>query len=113
MNKLFLIFFVALYGVNVLSSPPSMHLINKRDRYCGEKLTKTLKQLCLGIYNSPAKKLGPDFIFNSFSDFSGELDSSEDLDLSSPQKRNRIKGQIVDECCRKPCSYSTLMMYCG
>lgn len=113
MNKLFLIFFVAFYAVNVLSSPPNLHLMNKRDRFCGDKLKNALKLLCAGVYNSPSKKLGADFTFNSYADFSDETDSGEDLEVSTPQKRERRRGQIVEECCHRSCSFSTLSMYCG
>lgn len=29
-----------------------------------------------------------------------------------PKQRINKKG-VVDECCRKPCSYDNLLMYCG
>lgn len=91
-----------------------IHLMNKRDKFCGDKLKKTLADLCSGIFNSPSKKLNQNFFDNDYEEpTSGENDLNPWFDFSSPVKRQRRRGTIIDECCRNSCTYKTLSLYCG
>lgn len=112
-NK-FVIFCVFMNILNVWSSPPAVHLINKRDKFCGDKLKNALAEICLGIYNSPSKKFTQNLFYNDYEDtISGENDVNPWADFPFPEKRQRRRGTIIDECCHNSCTLRTLALYCG
>ncbi|RZC41225.1 LIRP [Asbolus verrucosus] len=118
---------LAFFFVNIIyvwSTPHLAHLMNKRDIYCGPKLTETLALVCQGKYNSPSKKSITDLMaYNEYDElFPSESDEDSQLDFPFLQKetansflpiRLRRKVGIVDECCKKPCSIRHLSLYCA
>ncbi|XP_055689823.1 LIRP-like isoform X2 [Lutzomyia longipalpis] len=100
-----------------------LHKLSRR-RLCGTKLSQTLALVCENEYNTMQKK--------SFDDdyaFADQPQTIDDLPMKVPNlplisrlmgnsmrpamfRRFRRQG-IIDECCRKSCTYSELKGYCG
>ncbi|GFS78750.1 ilGF domain-containing protein [Nephila pilipes] len=95
-------------------------------RVCGRMLTETLSLLCNGEYYDPSennagKRDLPTAILDPYQGWfavalstgpreDGSQASSEEL--STSQLYKRYQPGVVDECCRKACSPSTLLSYC-
>ncbi|GFQ84092.1 ilGF domain-containing protein [Trichonephila clavata] len=92
-------------------------------RVCGRMLTDTLSLLCNGEYYDPSedragKRDLPHAILDPFQGWyalssgqpneAGLQTGAEPL----PQVYKRYQPGVVDECCRKACSPSTLLSYC-
>ncbi|GIX90422.1 ilGF domain-containing protein [Caerostris extrusa] len=67
---------------------------------CGKSLSELLSLVCEGIYNEPEKR--------SFTHNNDGLFQTEDFFLPM-----RLSRGVADECCHRPCSFSTLRSYCG
>ncbi|XP_044255143.1 LIRP-like [Tribolium madens] len=129
MDKRVLLFFFLINIIYVWSSPHMVHLMNKREIFCGTKLAETLAMLCKGNYYSPnpnpTKKSTNDiFAYNEYDEyFPNESDDENQIDFPFLQKESvnsflpirfrRTRVGIVDECCRKPCTLKHLSLYCG
>ncbi|GFX98634.1 ilGF domain-containing protein [Trichonephila clavipes] len=89
-------------------------------RVCGRMLTDTLSLLCNGEYYDPSedrtgKRDLPPAILDPFQGWyalsSGQPNEADQTD-PLPQVYKRYQPGVVDECCRKACSPSTLLSYC-
>ncbi|XP_060531314.1 LIRP-like [Cylas formicarius] len=124
MNVITIFVLLAHLTTNILGSP--YHLMHKREKFCGPKLTEMMTLVCGGIYNSPQKK-SPFDLFSGYADYYENNESSENMipdeepdfpfvrkalakSLLSNQKRD---GGIVNECCEKSCTLKEMRMYCG
>nr|BBI47308.1 insulin-like peptide 1 [Gnatocerus cornutus] len=125
MDKRVIFLVLVLNVIFVWSSPHLTHLMNKREFFCGNKLTESLALVCKGIYNSPGKKSSMNdlFIYGEYDElFPNGNDDDNQLDFPFLQKetansfvpvRFRRKAGIVDECCHNPCTYKHLSLYCA
>ncbi|KAJ8931858.1 hypothetical protein NQ314_015188 [Rhamnusium bicolor] len=104
----------------VCSSPYLNHIMSKRSKFCGSKLTTALSLLCNGQYASPEKKSMADILNYEYDDDYNGLGVNEiefpflSKELAKslvPQKIRR--GGIVDECCHKSCTINELRSYCA
>lgn len=100
-------------------------------RACGGQLAATLSYLCNGKYNGPRQRRSGEVakICGSKVDKPGTFvvfrfdadvpDGDEDVHFPFMAKSaahtmlRRQKRNVVDECCRKPCTYDELRSYCG
>ncbi|XP_055954003.1 insulin-like [Argiope bruennichi] len=98
-------------------------------RVCGRMLVETLSLLCNGEYYDPSetnnvgrRNLAPPMI-DPYQNWVAvalsprnrdevESHTSSDQLPTSPLYKRFQPGGVVDECCRKPCSPSTLLSYC-
>lgn len=93
-------------------------------RSCGEQLNIRLKILCKTFPSIPVKR--DDLIIPNGYDYFQRIDNENDnqnnydnvddriAELGQHQRFERSVRGIVDECCRKPCSDSTLsFFYCA
>ncbi|GAB0093193.1 Probable insulin-like peptide 2 [Sergentomyia squamirostris] len=101
-----------------------LHKLTRR-KLCGTKLSQTLALVCDNEYNTMHKK--------SFDDddyaFADQPQTIDDLPMKvsnfpllsrmlsnsmRPAQFRRFRRQgIIDECCKKSCTYSELRGYCG
>lgn len=66
---------------------------NRKQIYCGRKLSTSLAIICRNVYNRVA------------------LPSSGIPEANGEGRRSR-RG-VADECCHKPCNLDTLALYCS
>ncbi|GFY70542.1 bombyxin B-2 [Trichonephila inaurata madagascariensis] len=76
---------------------------------CGKQLADFLHDLCrhLGGFHAPENKR-TDLHSRQISDESAVEQSEQQRHLSTV-----LQSGVVDECCRKPCTLSTLISYCA
>ncbi|GFQ84091.1 ilGF domain-containing protein [Trichonephila clavata] len=131
-TMLIFLLFLTVWSVSEVSEGSTLldpkRIMKRGDiRVCGRMLTDTLSLLCNGEYYDPSedragKRDLPPAILDPYQGWFGIALSSrprsEDgpqsiLDqLPTPQVYKRYQPGVVDECCRKACSLSTLLSYC-
>ncbi|XP_002029948.2 probable insulin-like peptide 5 [Drosophila sechellia] len=80
-------------------------------RACGPALMDMLRVACPNGFNSMFAKRGTLGLFD-YEDHLADLDSSESHHMNSLSSIRRDFRGVVDSCCRKSCSLSTLRTYC-
>ncbi|KRT79029.1 hypothetical protein AMK59_7564 [Oryctes borbonicus] len=118
--KLLTIFLPLIFAISASEDPQA---------YCGSHLIQALKSVCNSRYYGRAKRSffldnyidGLDdmypserYDYNALADllFDNEI-STHDLLNGNFHKRHLIVRDIVNECCKKPCSRETLSLYCS
>uniref|UniRef100_A0A1L8DP31 Putative conserved secreted protein n=1 Tax=Nyssomyia neivai TaxID=330878 RepID=A0A1L8DP31_9DIPT len=101
-----------------------LHKLSRR-RLCGTKLSQTLALVCENEYNTMQKKSfdEEDYAFadqpQTIDDFPMKMPNFPLLtrmmsNSMRPGQFRRFRRQgIIDECCKKSCTYSELKGYCG
>ncbi|KAG8180377.1 hypothetical protein JTE90_025427 [Oedothorax gibbosus] len=81
-------------------------------RACGRSLSQLISFVCQGVYNEPvATKRNSQFMLPEI-DWTSEGNTIPEIDdYIFPMIRTR-RG-VVDECCHRSCTFSTLRSYCG
>ncbi|KAG8189505.1 hypothetical protein JTE90_008467 [Oedothorax gibbosus] len=126
--KMWKLLFLVVWLVAVTSdaSPvldPVRSLVKRGDniRVCGRMLVDTLNMLCDGEYYDPSDEqsrlaIGKRSIapVDSYHDWIALTlrGASSNQERSQPPLQRYQRG-VVDECCRKACSTSTLVSYCS
>ncbi|XP_068918212.1 LIRP-like [Tenebrio molitor] len=120
-NRVTFVFFL-LNIIYVWCTPHMASFMNKREVFCGPKLSDALALVCRGNYNPPSKKSMNDLLtYNTYDElFPSENDDDLDFPFIQKEAANsflpmrfaRSRG-VVDECCKKPCTYRHLTLYCG
>ncbi|GFU52959.1 uncharacterized protein TNCV_1142521 [Trichonephila clavipes] len=80
-------------------------------RACGRSLSELISFVCNGNYNGP--RAGKRNALYPMQIRTGLFDNSflKTEDFYYPQ--TRVRRGVADECCHRPCSFSTLQSYCG
>lgn len=134
---------VDISSVVVNASPLSHPLYKSdqpdaKHKYCGKVLADIMSTICRGVYKRSgewqARTLWGTVISQLIADASEEVDlndyRTEDQEwggiepnqyrydyvrISSPEEVRfvRKRRQIIDECCKNPCTITTLQSYCG
>ncbi|KAF8774717.1 Bombyxin B-9 like protein [Argiope bruennichi] len=75
-------------------------------RACGRSLSELLSFVCHGNYNEPSgtKRSDHELIFDD------KIVRPVEYILD---RQLRVQRGVADECCHRPCSFSTLRSYCG
>ncbi|XP_054717138.1 bombyxin B-2 homolog isoform X2 [Uloborus diversus] len=111
MKHLFLlILFIGTYAsclADASDSLPVPHIMKRAVvRLCGNHLVQALSVICDGRYYYPIQeeKRSIEGSYPEWMKFMWEIDANS---------RPRNKRNIVDECCHKSCTYSSLVSYCA
>ncbi|KAK2714891.1 hypothetical protein QYM36_009780 [Artemia franciscana] len=79
-------------------------------RLCGRYLVDALKMICKGSYAGPGKRSvrSTDSEEPSFANFFSNINNEE----ANTSMSTRVRRGIVDDCCKRYCTYSELSSYC-
>ncbi|XP_067142323.1 bombyxin B-1 homolog [Centruroides vittatus] len=105
---------------HLVSSSPFQHRSNERRsiKACGSILAETVRLACSTITTTPIPE-GKRFAYNYDDLLYPDLNLlSKSYGFSNPRlassflsQQNKKRG-IVDECCRKSCTFEHLLLYC-
>nr|XP_022904575.1 probable insulin-like peptide 5 [Onthophagus taurus]XP_022910668.1 probable insulin-like peptide 5 [Onthophagus taurus] len=94
--------------------------MKKRYQACGDRLSDLLMLVCGSDYAEKRTVDEHSSIESVLTEFTSKDDSpdegiihSTDFDNQIQVKQNLSTRRVVDECCKRSCSHSTLLSYCG
>lgn len=120
------IILVGIQIFRILFDSAAAYPSNQHQRIlCGEYLNRELKKECNGTFNSMKKRSGwlnlnLNAIANIYLSLYIRLEIGDEMDTYTFYNEllgslNNIRGRrnIIDECCRNPCTQETLRSYCA
>ncbi|KAL1138555.1 hypothetical protein AAG570_008618 [Ranatra chinensis] len=82
---------------------------------CGDRLPEMLRDACQGLYHSPQMRKKNEGGLDNYemNDFEYSFPTSPKHRTHSLSDRfHRVTRGVIEECCRRPCLYTDLLLYC-